>query len=82
MFDIKSSADFVSWLREQPQRNDPSKHYSDATINAAVSKLQHGLETLGVPGYEGVDCFTIHDVDTFRKLPPRRSLCAYRPPRP
>ncbi len=68
MFDRKSSADFVSWLKEQPQRNDPSKHYSDVTINAAVSKLQHGLKTLGIPGYEGVDCFTIQDVDTFRKL--------------
>lgn len=59
---------FVSWLKKQPQRNNPSKTYSDITVNATVSKLQSGLKTLGVSGYEHVNCFAITDVDTFRKL--------------
>lgn len=52
---------FVAWLKQQPQRNNPDKLYSDVTANAAVSKLQSGLKTLGVPGYENVNCFTITD---------------------
>lgn len=59
---------FIAWLKQQPQRNNPSKVYSDVTANAAVSKLQSGLKTLGVPGYENVNCFTITDTDTFRTL--------------
>ena len=59
---------FVAWLKQQPQRNNPSKTYSDVTANAAVSKLQSGLKTLGVPGYENVNCFAITDVNVFRKL--------------
>ena len=59
---------FVSWLKRQPQRNNPSKTYSDFTANAAVSKLQSGLKSLGVPGYENVNCFSITDVDAFREL--------------
>lgn len=59
---------FVAWLKQQPQRNNPDKVYSDVTANAAVSKLQSGLKTLSVPGYENINCFTITDTDTFRAL--------------
>ena len=59
---------FIAWLKQQPQRNNPDKVYSDVTANAAVSKLQSGLKTLGVPGYENVNCFTITDADSFRML--------------
>ena len=59
---------FVAWLKQQPQRNNPDKVYSDVTANAAVSKLQSGLKTLSVPGYENINCFTITDIDTFRAL--------------
>ena len=59
---------FVAWLKQQPQRNNPDKVYSDVTANAAVSKLQSGLKTLSVPGYENINCFTITDADTFRTL--------------
>lgn len=59
---------FVSWLKRQPQRNNPSKTYSDITANAAVSKLQSGLKSLGIPRYENVNCFSITNVDAFREL--------------
>ena len=59
---------FAAWLKQQPQRNNPAKLYSDVTVNAAVSKLQNGLKTLGVSGYENTDCFTITDIGVFRKL--------------
>ena len=59
---------FIAWLKQQPQRNNPDKVYSDVTANAAVSKLQSGLKTLSVPGYENINCFTITDTDTFRAL--------------
>lgn len=64
----KQKQRFVSWLKKQPQRNNPSKTYSDITVNATVYKLQSGLKTLGVSGYEHVNCFAIVDVDTFCKL--------------
>ena len=50
---------FIAWLKQQPQRNNPDKVYSDVTANAAVSKLQSGLKTLSVPGYENINCFNM-----------------------
>ena len=59
---------FVSWFKQQPQRNQPGKLYADTTVNAAANLLQSGLQRLGVHGYENVNCFTITDVETFKKL--------------
>ena len=65
---INQKQRFIAWLRQQPQRNHPDKLYAEATVNAAANLLESGLQRLGIPGYEGVNCFTITDVDTFRQL--------------
>lgn len=59
---------FISWMKKQPQRDDPTKLYSDTVVNAAASKLQSGLKTLGVSEYQDINCFTITDVNVFEKL--------------
>lgn len=59
---------FISWMKKQPQRDDPAKLYSDTVVNAAASKLQSGLKTLGVSEYQDINCFTITDINVFEKL--------------
>lgn len=59
---------FISWMKKQPQRDDPTKLYSDTVVNAAASKLQSGLRTLGVSEYQDINCFTITDINVFEKL--------------
>ena len=59
---------FIAWMKQQPQKNHPEKLYADTTINAAVNLLQDGLQKLGVPGYENVNCFTITDINSFKAL--------------
>ena len=59
---------FISWFKQQPQRNNPSKKYADSTVMAAVGYLQNGLKNLGIPGYENTDCFAITDSEEFQKL--------------
>ncbi len=59
---------FISWMKQQPQRDDPTKLYSDTVVNAAASKLQSGLKTLGVSEYQDINCFTITDINVFERL--------------
>lgn len=59
---------FIAWMKKQPQRDDPTKLYSDVVVNAAAAKLQSGLKTLGIPEYLDVNCFTITDITEFTKL--------------
>ena len=59
---------FVTWFKQQPQRNQPDKLYADATVNAAANLLESGLQRLGVPGYENANCFTITDAEEFVTL--------------
>ena len=59
---------FVAWFKRQPQKKQPNKLYADATVNAAANLLQSGLQRLAVPGYEGVNCFTITDAAEFKTL--------------
>lgn len=59
---------FISWMKKQPQRDDPAKLYSDTVVNAAASKLQSGLKTLGVSEYQDINCFTITDINVFERL--------------
>lgn len=59
---------FIAWMKKQPQRDDPTKLYSDVVVNTAAAKLQSGLKTLGIPEYQNVNCFTITDITEFTKL--------------
>lgn len=59
---------FVSWMQDQPRRDDPTKKYSIETINGAADKLQSGLKKLGVFKYTEVNCFTITDPEYFAEL--------------
>ena len=59
---------FVSWMQNQPRRDDPTKKYSIETINGAADKLQSGLKKLGVPKYAEVNCFTITNSEYFSEL--------------
>lgn len=59
---------FISWMKQQPQRDDPTKLYSDTVVNAAASKLQSGLKSLGISEYQDINCFTITNTDVFEKL--------------
>ena len=59
---------FISWMQNQPRRDDPTKKYSIETINGAADKLQAGLKKLGVPNYAEINCFTITDSDRFAEL--------------
>ena len=59
---------FVAWFKQQPQKKQPEKLYADATVNAAANLLQSGLQRLGVPGYENVNCFTITNAEEFKVL--------------
>lgn len=59
---------FVQWMGKQPRRDDPSKKYSEITINAAAAKLQSGLKTLGIKRYAGVNCFSVADAAGFSEL--------------
>lgn len=59
---------FVSWFKQQPQKNQPGKLYADGTINAAANLLQSGLHKLGVHGYESTNCFTVTDPEKFKAL--------------
>ena len=60
--------EFRAWMANQPRREDPAKHYEEATIDAAVYKLKSGLKTLGVQAYENVDCFDIASASEFKPL--------------
>ncbi len=64
----KTERSFRIWFAEQPQRDDPSKVYSDITITAAINLLRSGLRALGVSGYEVVNCFNVTDVVRFQAL--------------
>lgn len=59
---------FCAWLKQQPQREHPEKGYAEATVLETATKLESGLGALGVAGYEGINCFTITDSDSFRTL--------------
>lgn len=59
---------FIAWLKQQPQKKQPNKLYAEATVNAAANLLESGLQKLGVPGYDHINCFAITDADTFRGL--------------
>ena len=59
---------FVSWMQDQPRRDDSTKKYSVETINGAADKLQSGLKKLGVSKYEEVNCFMITAPEYFSKL--------------
>ena len=59
---------FVSWMQDQPRRDDPTKRYSIETINGAADKLQSGLKKLGVFKYTEVNCFTITVPEYFAEL--------------
>lgn len=56
---------FITWMAQQPQREDPTKTYSDVTIKAAAAKLQSGFETLGIEPYTQTNAFSITDAETF-----------------
>ena len=59
---------FISWLSEQPQKNDPTKCYAPQTVEAAANCIRKGLSTLSVFTYKETDCFSITDPDEFKKL--------------
>ena len=59
---------FISWLSEQPQKNDPTKRYAPQTVEAAANCIRKGLSTLSVFTYKEADCFSITDPDEFKKL--------------
>ena len=65
---IEQRKQFVSWMQDQPRRDDPTKKYSIETIHAAADKLQSGLKKLGVPKYAEVNCFAVTDSEYFAEL--------------
>lgn len=60
--------EFKEWMGTQPRLDDPSKKYSDPTIDAAAAKLQSGLKTLGIKQYTQVNCFSITNAVEFSTL--------------
>ena len=65
---IEQRKRFVSWMQEQPRRDDLTKKYSVETIYAAADKLQSGLKKLGVSKYAEVNCFAVTDPEYFAEL--------------
>ena len=59
---------FVSWMKDQPRRDDLSKKYSIETINGAADKLQSGLKKLSISKYAEINCFVIIDSEYFAEL--------------
>ena len=59
---------FVSWMKEQPQRDDSEKKYSDATVLAAAECIHKGLGTLPNFSFRDKDCFAITSANEFQKI--------------
>ena len=59
---------FIQWMSAQPRRDNPTKKYSKETVDAAASKLQSGLNSLGIQAYSQINCFSITDSAAFSEL--------------
>ena len=59
---------FISWMQNQPRKNDSTKKYKLKTITDAARKLQSGLKKLDILKYSEVNCFTITDPAYFAEL--------------
>lgn len=59
---------FVSWMKEQPQRDDSEKKYSDATVLAAAECIHKGLGALPNFNFRDKDCFVITSANEFQKI--------------
>ena len=59
---------FMSWMREQPQIDNPKAKYSPSSIYQIANKLQSGLKSLEVPDYAKINCFTITEPEYFKTI--------------
>lgn len=56
---------FITWMSNQPQREDATKKYSEVTVKAAAAKLQSEFETLGIEPFTQTNAFSITDAEAF-----------------
>lgn len=59
---------FKQWMVGQPQKNNPTKVYSQSTINNMANLLKDGLPKLKVYTYNESDCFGILTASNFEKI--------------
>ncbi len=59
---------FISWMSEQPQRENTEKKYSAATVLAAAECIHKGLGALPNFIFRDKDCFAITSANEFQKI--------------